>query len=263
MRLTVIKLGGSVLTDKKTSLSFKGGAIKRLVREISQAQKIKQQRLILVLGAGGKAHKAVKKYELLNKVSSKHKKISAIKVHFIVKELQKKVVKALLNNNLPAVPFQTSALFLYNTKTGLNFIGKKILAAGLKNNAIPVLHGDFIFDGAGCLSILSGDIISIICAKSFSALDIIFVSDVDGVFDRDPYTYSGARLNKNLDLKKVRKIIRNSTHEEANDATGQMMGKLKAILTKSPKQKILIINGLKSGALKEALINGKAGTIIK
>ncbi|MFA5270566.1 MAG: uridylate kinase, partial [Patescibacteria group bacterium] len=64
MELTILKLGGSILTHKYDGGGFDASTANRLAGEIKQALIRSPQRLILIHGAGGKVHGLAKEFDL-------------------------------------------------------------------------------------------------------------------------------------------------------------------------------------------------------
>ena len=65
-KLTILKLGGSIVTYKKQGGGLNKKVVQRLAQEIKTALGKKSRQLILVHGAGGKAHALAHRYGLQN-----------------------------------------------------------------------------------------------------------------------------------------------------------------------------------------------------
>jgi len=68
----------------------------------------------------------------------------------------------------------------------------KIVQSGL----VPVLHGDCVFDSniQQRVNILSGDLIVHTLAKEFHCTNVVFASNVKGIYTAPPETVSTAKL---------------------------------------------------------------------
>jgi isopentenyl phosphate kinase len=93
----------------------------------------------------------------------------------------------------------------------------------LKIGMIPVLGGDMVQDSAMGFSVGSGDQVANILARELHATDLVFATDVAGVYDGDPKLNPKARLIKELSLRDLRSL---STSNAVVDASGAMRGKL-------------------------------------
>jgi len=56
----------------------------------------------------------------------------------------------------------------------------------LEAGFVPVVHGDAVIDSSRGCSILSGDTLMVALSKAFQPRYCVFVTNVDGVYDRDP-----------------------------------------------------------------------------
>lgn len=68
----------------------------------------------------------------------------------------------------------------------------------LEAGFVPVVHGDAVIDSSRGCSILSGDTLMLALAKAFQPRYCVFVTNVDGVFDRDPTAPGAGELSFSL-----------------------------------------------------------------
>lgn len=261
--LIVIKLGGSVITDKSKSHGvFRKKVVERLAREIFQAKKQKDFDLILVHGAGSFGHPIAKKYNLhtgyLGSKSSEGFVLTKKAMFDLLLLIWESLSKAGLNSCVvepsAVIVAEGGRIKTFNTEFIENLLGKKI---------IPVLFGDAVVDKKMGFSIISGDLMVSYLAKKFKSDKVIFVSDVDGVFDKNPKVYSHAKLIGEVNEKNYKKIIKNMEIYNKNDISEEMKGKLLAIRKNLVGTKVEVINGLKPNFLLNSLKNGlRVGTVI-
>jgi isopentenyl phosphate kinase len=255
--MILIKLGGSILTHKKTSHKFRLGDIKRIAKEIQRAQKEKPQPIIIVHGAGGETHAMAKKFHLEDGALNNKQILGAMQTHFTVAKLQTALVKALTKEKLNVTPLYSGDYFYYSKSGKLTFKNLSHLKTLSNKRVIPILNGDMIPDLKKNFSILSGDKIIILLAQAFKVKTIIFASDVDGFILNN-------KLVQKLSVKELNKAVQNLNTYKGKDATGDLPGKLKAITKKEKKAKVLIVNGLKNNRIYSALIGKKViGTKIR
>lgn len=86
----------------------------------------------------------------------------------------------------------------FRTTSSLLTVIKDSLQAGI----VPVLHGDACLYGKDNAGILSGDILTEIIGKDSWVTNVIFLTDVDGVFTSDPRTDSNAEILRNIEVDK-------------------------------------------------------------
>ncbi len=264
--LVIIKLGGSVITDKTSQKKiFRKEVVERLAREIKTAKNKGNFNLILIHGAGSFGHPLAKKYRLnegfLNSRSSEgyaKTKIGVIELNFLVfRELERA--------NLRACIVESSAVTTA-VSGKIKKIDTEFIEFLLAQDIIPILSGDVVIDQRTGYSIISGDQIVSHLAKSFKADRVVFVSDVDGVFDKDPKVYPDAKLIPEINKKNYRSIIKNMRVKNKKDVTGEMKGKILSIKRGLQGVKVIITNGQIRGNVLKSLVDSntqKIGTILR
>src|SRR5437899_6249532 len=98
--MLLVKLGGSVLTDKTRLRTARRAAIRRLASELAAVR----QSLVVVHGAGSYGHILARRHKLNQGGVSVTKRIAASRVQQDVKELDGLVVNALLHVGIAAIP---------------------------------------------------------------------------------------------------------------------------------------------------------------
>ena len=249
--MILVKLGGSVITDKSKLRTFKKASCERLARELSTAR----GQILLVHGAGSYGHIEAKKHELHKgfKKDSQLEHVAAVQRD--VRELNLKVLEALIDEGLRAVSVPPAAAATFKDGAITSFepdVFRRVLDIGL----VPVSFGDVVPDESMGFSICSGDLMMEALAKSFEPDLVVFCADVDGVYDRDPKRDKGAKLIPRLDSSSLRALKK--TESRHADVTGSIYGKLERMLAISRNcEKCMIVNGNVSGRLGKA-IRGEA-----
>ena len=171
----VLKIGGSVLTEKGEERRARKGAIKRISKEIALAlAHTSRKNLILVHGAGSYGHPQAKVYQESGEVKD------ALITHESAKELNRMVVSSLMEFGLKAMPIHPLSAVV-SKGFQIKYKIKEQIELALKAGIIPVLHGDIILDEKEVFRILSGDQLVVYAAKEFKASKVGVGTDVDGV----------------------------------------------------------------------------------
>ena len=123
----------------------------------------------------------------------------------------------------------------------------------LNRSFIPILFGDVAIAKDKGIDILSGDQIITYLANKLNADKVIFLMDVDGIYDRNPKE-KGAKLIEKIDGK-----IKIQWEKKKFDVTGGIKNKIEEAL-KMPC-KVYFINGTKKGNLTKAIKGEKVGTV--
>jgi len=258
--LFLVKLGGSVITDKTRTCAFKREVVDRLASELSYAN----MKGVLVTGAGSFGHILAKKYKLNEGLTTCNLEqvYGLARVQRDVRLLNLKVCNVLLKHNLSPVSLPPSAMVRCN-KGKITSLDLTIFKDYLDLGTIPVTFGDVVLDAARGFCICSGDLMMEEISRVFKFDCAIFVTDVDGVFDADPKVCRSAKLIEEIEVDtKIENLVREENlfgdkKKARNDVTGKMFGKLKSALKiASYGTDVYIINGLVDGRLK-ALLCGK------
>lgn len=259
---TILKLGGSVITEKDKAFTPNMEAIERLGKEVSKANVSK---LILVHGGGSFGHPLAKEYAIKEGFSGSPSQIIGFsQTHEAMVTLNKLIVDALIRHNIPAVSLAPSSFIL--TKSGrIQHFEDKPLTKFLEMGFVPVLYGDAVLDLEIGFTILSGDQLTAFLASKFSAQKILFGVDVDGLFTSDPKTCSSAQLIPYLTLHELRKMQHKIEESKFTDVTGGMFGK---ILELTPAVEngipVIIVNAAKPDNIFKALKGERVlGTLIE
>lgn len=251
--LLILKLGGSVITEKKEGRKkINRRNLERLSLEIARAKKKKDLSLIIVHGAGSFGHIIAKRFGLNEGYKNKAQIKAITELYCDLKELNLEVIKSLKNKGLNAIPFQQSSAWRLRNKE-INNPNLDIIKKYLRLDFIPVLYGDILIDDKLGFSVLSGDKIVYCLAKKLKAQRVILGTDVDGIFNRDPRICKNAKLFRKINRKNIKEI--NAGKSTAVDVTGGMGGKVSELIKLAKIGiKSEIINISKAGILEKALL---------
>jgi len=261
-KLTLIKLGGSLITDKSKPFTARQGQILRFAKEIKTALKSCKGKLLIAHGSGSFGHTLALRYKTqLGIINSKSIKGFPLVADAAVK-INRIVIENFLKVGLPTVSFSPlSFIFTNNQKVSKHLTDqiKNALNIGL----IPIVYGDAVMDTKMGFCIYSGEktlnFLASVLKNDYKITKIIYVTDTDGVYDSQGKTISKITPNN---FQKFRKSILGS---QKTDVTGGMLHKVEESLKTAKKLKIptYIINGNKKGNLKEAIFGKPRGTIIE
>jgi len=223
---TVLKIGGSVITEKGGELAAKTQEINRIAEEI---QKANAKGLIIVHGGGSFGHPYAARYKLKEGLKEESQKNGFSETHHVMTVLNGLVMDALVWHNIRAVSITPSSCVM--TENGrIKFFTDAPLKAFLKMGFTPVLYGDAVLDTRLGFTILSGDQLVSSLAIRYGAKRIIIGVDVDGVYDSDPKANGNSRLFENLTLQELKKLQTKLEKPKAGDVTGGMFGKIAELI---------------------------------
>ena len=245
--MILIKLGGSIITNKEKPLSARSKTIDNILNQIKRIREPK----ILVHGGGSYGHYWSVKYDMHTKPAKYDMRgVSIVKNSMI--DLNKIILDSAVKNRinaycLPPTDFMNGNKPIKNKILTINEIAKSGLT--------PITYGDALWFGKKKSYILSGDVIMTMIGKILKPRLSIFVLDVDGV-------YSNTKSKKLIrDFKKEKPII----SKNKIDVTGGMTRKITEATNMSKSGlKVFFVNGNKPKRILDA-VSGKKfeGTIFR
>lgn len=221
-KLMVLKLGGSVITDKGKPMTPNLDAIQRLAKEIADAN---VERLIIVHGGGSFGHPLAKQYKIKEGYEDPSQIEGFSKTHQAMLELNKLVVDALIRHNIAAFSVSPSSCIVTKARRIQIFYNSTLIQL-LDIGFVPVLFGDAVLDNNIGFTILSGDQLVATLATKFKANKIIIGADVDGLHTADPKTDDSAQLIPHITLQELKTLLHNIEKAKVTDVTGGMLGKI-------------------------------------
>jgi isopentenyl phosphate kinase len=262
--LILVKLGGSLITDKTKPFTPRMDVIKRLAKEIHEAREEAELKLVIGHGGGSFPHKPAKDYRtdlgIIDKESFKG--ISA--VQDAASRLNRIIVNSLIETGENAISVQPSASFIAEGSVIRHWYTEPIEYM-LKYDLLPVVYGDVAMDIRKGCSIISTEEILNYLARQLTYKRVVLVGVTDGIFDKDPNKYSDAKFVPEINSKNYLKVRGYLGGSAGIDVTGGMLHKVEKMfeLTKVGVE-AEIISGEKKGNLKKALLGEKGlGTIIR
>ncbi len=261
-QLLIIKIGGSIITKKSENEAvFEKETVKKIFKQIKQAKEKNDFDLILIHGAGSFAHPLAKKYMLskgyINKESTKGytltKEALAKLSNLILSELESENIKSEIIDSTNLITTNNGNIIDFNIQP---------VKESLKKGLTPILYGNLVPDKIQTFSIVSGDKQATYLAKNLHAKKLIFISDVDGVYEANPKINPRARHIPQITEDNFEEIILSMNQHNENDVTGEMKGKLESIHEDLKNIEVQIINGNKISSKTSFINNYKLGTKI-
>lgn len=252
----IIKLGGSILTDKSTENTLSPPTIVKPLVDILSTLSFP---VIIIHGAGSFGHPQAHAARLCKTPSHKADRIGISRTRQAVRRLNGIVVGELVERQVPAVGISPGTL-IHTVKSGeYDFAGMlRHVESLLQGGFVPVLHGDVIITRLGS-AILSGDTLVSVCASHFRPRGCVFVTDVEGVYTSDPRKGGDAKLVRRIYVGEDDLGMEMWVSEEGRtrrDVTGGMRGKVLCamdIVRKCGVEKVDIVKVL-SEDMKKVLL---------
>lgn len=213
----VVKLGGSVVTDKTAPETVADDALADLAAVVGEAD---VPDLVVVHGAGSFGHPVAAEHGASSTTGTRDP--GAVRdIAGVMERLNEAVVSALADAGVPAVPVHPYSA-CHRTEDGDLRFPTDALEAMLGEEFVPVLHGDVVTHAGEGATILSGDEIVTHVASDLAADRVGICSTVPGVLDAD-----GDVVPEITDFEDVAAALGESA---ATDVTGGMAAKVRALL---------------------------------
>ncbi len=245
---TVLKLGGSVITDKHEPETIDHDALETAATILGKASETTD--LVLVHGGGSFGHPAAVEHGISADDGS-HEAESVVAVHRAMGRLNDAVIDVLQSKGVPAVPVRPLSLLTKQVADTQSLVcPTEPVQTMLAEGFVPVLHGDVVVSLGQGATVVSGDDIVVAIAEALSAPRVGVCSTVPGVLDQN-----GEVIPEITNYAEVAAALGES---DATDVTGGMAGKVKALLGVDGTASIFGLD-----ELARFLETGEAGTIIR
>lgn len=245
----LLKLGGSLITDKARPETPRLEVIRRLAREISGQGSC---RLIVGHGSGSFGHVAAHRYGIANGLQSADQLPGISLTQQRAAALHRLIVEALAEAG--ALPFSiapSSSLVSAGGRSA-SFASEPLLLA-LEKGLLPVVYGDVVLDRERGVSIASTEQVLETVARSlldhgWTVRRALWLGETDGLYDEAGHTIP---LLSAATFEETSQAIGET---KGTDVTGGMRLRLETTLTLAELGiPSLLLNGLTPGLLEKAL----------
>ncbi|MGB9706513.1 MAG: isopentenyl phosphate kinase [Microgenomates group bacterium] len=259
--LILIKLGGSLITDKNKPYTPRPRVISRLAKEIKKALDL-GIKIIVSHGSGSFGHTLASKYGTADGIKRKKDVYGLCLVQQDAIAINRIVNQIFLQNKISCLSFVPSSFsFAQNKKLKAIFV--EPIVAALKLNIIPIVFGDIILDEKLGCCIFSGEVTldnlsEGLQKRGFKTRKVIQCGTTDGVYDEKGQTIP---LITPKNFEKIKKALGGAA---GTDVTGGMLHKVEESLKMARLGIVVyIINGkIKDNLYKAIVSRPKFGTLI-
>jgi isopentenyl phosphate kinase len=260
--IVLLKLGGSLITDKDKPYTPRLDKLADLAQEVKTALD-SNPNLLLILGhgSGSFGHVAAKKHGTREGVHTREGWLGFTEVRFQAAELNRFVVQALLEAGLPAMPFPPSASLVSDNRR-VTFHNIEPIRRALDVNLLPVVQGDVAFDESLGGTILSTEDVFKFLMDEFTTKRILLAGIEAGVWEDFP---ARTKLVKQIQLSDYEKMRAGIGGSASTDVTGGMKAKVEEMLSLIQKHENLtvqIFSAEEHGFLTRALQGENVGTLL-
>lgn len=253
---TLIKLGGSLITDKRRPRAFRRRATQHIVSQIKHIRTFQPKRRIVIgHGSGAFGHVEAARYHTIQGVRSEADWIGFAKVGHAAAELSQRMLTEFVAAGLPIIRFPPSAL-LQASGRHIQSMDASLIARALDCGLIPLVHGDVAFDEQLGGTIVSTEAIFAWLVGTLNVKSILLLGEVDGVLD------SGGQVIREIrpsGLAGIKGMLGGSGGTDVTGGMAQKVAEMVVLVKRYPDLEIVIANGSRPNALVD-LVGGQ-GTI--
>ena len=218
----LIKLGGSVITDKARASTFKPDVVASLAQQLATTK----QAYILMHGAGSFGHVLAKQHQLNQGYHNDEQYLGFAQTHVSVQNLNSLVLEQLHQQKIPAIGLPPHAFLQLDDHQPKN-VNLSMFDEYLDTQFTPVTYGDVVLDKSLTFSICSGDLLIQLLAQKYKPTFVIFVMDEDGIYTSNPKEDPKATLVQKTTVKELDTLT--TTANKHADVTSGMKGKINTI----------------------------------
>lgn len=243
---TLIKLGGSLITDKRKARAFRADVTRTIAGQIRAVWKSDPGlRLVIGHGSGSYGHFVAKNHQTVAGVGSPKQWLGFSKVAEAALALSHLVLCELLEQGLPALRFQPSSI-IKSADGQIVAMPTDLIAHALESGLIPLVHGDVALDSQMGGTIISTERLFAHLAKSLPVTRIILLGEVDGVLDargRVIPSVTPATFNS------IRSVMGGSSGIDVTGGMLQKVAEMLSLVAKVPSLEVIIANGRRPNVL--------------
>jgi isopentenyl phosphate kinase len=256
LELTLIKLGGSLITDKAKPFTARKALMGRIADELKSIKRIYKGQIIIGHGSGSFAHTPAAKYQTQKGIINSNSLKGFPLVADAARLINEITIDIFLKKGLPVLSFSPLSFIYTKKEKSASFLVdpiKKALSLGF----VPVIYGDVIMDENMGFCIYSGEktinLLAKALKKDYKKISIIYCGETNGVYDGFGKTIAKITPKNYKDYKSSIKGAKET------DVTGGMVHKVEEslLIAKSLGIQTLIINGKIKGEIKRAMLGKK------
>lgn len=265
--LVLLKLGGSLITDKTRPETALPAVLAQLAQEIAQVRRAAPElRIVLGHGSGSFGHMAARRHGTRGGVHGPAAWLGFAQVADAAARLDRLVVAALLAEGIPVWAVQPSAGG-WCVDGQMATWATEVVAMALARGLVPLVYGDAMLDRARGGTIASTEELFAWLVEHLAPDRIVLAGTVDGVYDDDPLSNPAARRWPEITPADLPRLSASLGGSHGVDVTGGMLSKVTEMVNLVQAHaglRVRLVSGLRPGAVMAALLDqpDAGGTLI-
>jgi isopentenyl phosphate kinase len=258
VNLYVVKLGGSLITDKERPSTARREVVARLARELAAALPAPPHALLVSHGSGSFGHAAAARYGLRDGVREPAQLPGVAVTQDQAHRLHRIVIEELIAAGLSTFSLAPSSFLIADGAQPIEVHLEPLLRA-LELGLMPVTFGDVVLDRSRGASICSTETVLLALAPRLRAAgrpltQVLWMGATAGVLDEN------GRTVESITGANVERVLAAASGAAGTDVTGGMRHRVEtAWRLARDGVPSLILDGLEAGVLARALRGEPAG----
>jgi isopentenyl phosphate kinase len=256
--LYVVKLGGSLITDKERPSTARREVIARLAGELAVARPALPHGLIVSHGSGSFGHAAAARYGLADGVRETAQLPGVAATQDQAHRLHRIVIEELIGAGLSTFSLAPSSFLIADGGRPVE-VHLEPLVRALALGLVPVTFGDVVLDRSRGASICSTETVLLalvprLAAAGMPVTEVLWMGATPGVLDQRGETVAA------IDGANIDSVVAAATGAAGTDVTGGMRHRVETAWSLAALGvESLILDGLEPGPLTRALRDEPAG----
>ena len=249
--LIFVKLGGSLITEKRAPYTINYDALRRIAKELKEA--IERDRdLNLVVGHGGGSfpHPIAQSFRTSEGFFQDTSVRGFTLCQHAASTLNRILVDMMVDYAINAVSIQPSACCIAQDGAIADFFVAPIKQC-IEHRIIPVIFGDCVLDTVRGCTVVSTEQLFAYLSRSLRPSRVLIFGLVGGVYTSDPQKDEHARLIPEIEVEKLSDIEAYLGDSYSVDVTGGMVTKVKELIE------------IAKGGIECEILSGASGYITK
>ncbi len=251
MSLIFVKLGGSLITDKRREATVRFGVLRRLAHELREAREINPAlQVVLGHGSGSFGHWEASHHGTRQGAHTPAQWQGFAKVSAAAARLNRIVTDTFLEAGLPVLSLQPSASAQGEGGT-LTTLALEPLRQALAQRLIPLIYGDVAFDTAWGGTIFSTEDLFVYLTGELHPEQILLVGNAPGVLDDARQVI--ARITP-ASYPAVAQFLGGSGGVDVTGGMADKVSRMLKLAQATPGLRVWILSGRAPGNLRQALL---------
>lgn len=224
--VAVLKIGGSILTDRRTYCVVDPASLRRVAEALAGWLPEAPRPVVLILGGGSFGHNVVVEHGLAFDGRHRHP-AETFELTARLFELKTAMARELAACGVAAMPLQEAVLFGRRPDGGLRVAQRAVLERCFEGDWLPLVTGGLVPDRGRSFVPVSSDRLVLPLAEAFPVRRYVALTDRPGLCDP---TAEGWPLVERVRMERCAEILELLRPSQKIDVTRGMEGKLEAIL---------------------------------